>query len=447
MSDEIQDFNAGAHSFYGMMQIKIISGSPVLNGATLYPGFIGNIFAPLYNLPLTMEATETFKMIISPLPENQISKREYSFYFPKKAPDGFKQLARCIFYSPMIHGAAYPIQLIKFIDQLITKKPTKIFVAGNKGVGKSSLSRLIANKILSVHGKVGFLDLDPGQPEFSLPGTVSFSVLSSFVLEPPERHTKVAQVSYYYGGASVTENITHFQKCIQEVVKNIPSDMFVIINSFGWVVDLGLELHKSICDLILPENLIMLTKPSEQVAPIRGYMFKSEITSKPGIFTISPKEQREVRIIAYLTSNNTPFSSINPIAINLRTIHIGLICVDVEPTEILTALNGSIVALCNDTRNFAPNKKLVTILREVPPLLCQGFGLVRAIDKANGMLYIITDVAPDTINTVIMGAINTPVACFLDTPCLEGNYLGIGLLDKIGASTDPLTLKKAPIFE
>ena len=138
MSDEIHDFNRGSHSFYGMMRITIVSGSPILNGATLYKGFISDIFAPVYGLPITFECTETFKMKIVPLQEDAISKREYSFYFPSKIPEGFEQLSKCIFYSSINHGATYPFELRHHIDSILEQKPSKFFIVGSKGVGKST---------------------------------------------------------------------------------------------------------------------------------------------------------------------------------------------------------------------------------------------------------------------------------------------------------------------
>ena len=51
-----------------------------------------------------------------------------------------------------------------------------VAVAGSKGVGKSTLARLLVNSLLNVSPAVAFLDTDCGQPELTVPG-MSYSNL------------------------------------------------------------------------------------------------------------------------------------------------------------------------------------------------------------------------------------------------------------------------------
>jgi polynucleotide 5'-hydroxyl-kinase GRC3/NOL9 len=47
-------------------------------------------------------------------------------------------------------------------------------VTGSKGSGKSAFARLLVNTLLSQgHRVVAYLDLDPGQPEFTPPVSAS----------------------------------------------------------------------------------------------------------------------------------------------------------------------------------------------------------------------------------------------------------------------------------
>ena len=48
---------------------------------------------------------------------------------------------------------------------------------GPKGVGKSTFARYVANLLMIDYEKVGFLDIDPGQPERTAPGLVSVTTL------------------------------------------------------------------------------------------------------------------------------------------------------------------------------------------------------------------------------------------------------------------------------
>jgi polynucleotide 5'-kinase involved in rRNA processing len=45
-----------------------------------------------------------------------------------------------------------------------------LVAAGGKGVGKSTMLKYIANKLIDQVGPVLWIDLDPGQAEFTLPG-------------------------------------------------------------------------------------------------------------------------------------------------------------------------------------------------------------------------------------------------------------------------------------
>ena len=42
---------------------------------------------------------------------------------------------------------------------------------GGKGVGKSTFLKYVTNRLLTLVGPVLYVDLDPGQAEFTLPGT------------------------------------------------------------------------------------------------------------------------------------------------------------------------------------------------------------------------------------------------------------------------------------
>ena len=51
-----------------------------------------------------------------------------------------------------------------------------VAVAGSKGVGKSTLARLLVNSLLEVCPVVAFLDTDCGQSELTVPGETCLSL-------------------------------------------------------------------------------------------------------------------------------------------------------------------------------------------------------------------------------------------------------------------------------
>jgi len=54
----------------------------------------------------------------------------------------------------------------------------RLLAAGGKVVGKSTFVLWLSNRLLAT-GQVVYLDLDPGQREFGLPGYISLAVLDS----------------------------------------------------------------------------------------------------------------------------------------------------------------------------------------------------------------------------------------------------------------------------
>ena len=48
---------------------------------------------------------------------------------------------------------------------------SRVVGIGGKGVGKSTMLRYIANRLIQECGQILWIDLDPGQAEFTIPGT------------------------------------------------------------------------------------------------------------------------------------------------------------------------------------------------------------------------------------------------------------------------------------
>lgn len=68
------------------------------------------------------------------------------------------------------------------------KSTTKMFIAGGKGVGKSTFLRFAINKFLSKFEAIRIIDLDPGQSEFFIPGCISVINVSQKCIGPNFTH-------------------------------------------------------------------------------------------------------------------------------------------------------------------------------------------------------------------------------------------------------------------
>jgi len=80
---------------------------------------------------------------------------------------------------------------------IISGSNPKVTLLGGKGVGKSTFSRWIVNRFLSGTAQsVLYIDLDPGQAEFTPPGLVSITEVKNFILGPNFSHLEVPAVKY-----------------------------------------------------------------------------------------------------------------------------------------------------------------------------------------------------------------------------------------------------------
>ena len=102
---------------------------------------------------------------------------------------------------------------------------------------------------------VAFLDLDPGQAEYSPPGEISLILLRSCNLGPPFTHPMVSRGSgdetiraHHIGSLSPKENPRHYVKCVYNLLSHYSALLTrhptckLVVNSAGWVLDIGLEV-------------------------------------------------------------------------------------------------------------------------------------------------------------------------------------------------------------
>lgn len=127
--------------------------------------------------------------------------------------------------------------------------PPRIVITGAKGTGKSTFSRLLANTLLNQSTPtVAYLDVDPGQPEFSQPGTVALHLLDNPTLSPTLA-TLAPSRAHFIGYTSPKEDPGHYVTCITDLISHYRSNhpnIPLIINTCGWTKGLGLELLQDI---------------------------------------------------------------------------------------------------------------------------------------------------------------------------------------------------------
>jgi polynucleotide 5'-hydroxyl-kinase GRC3/NOL9 len=325
--DGVVPFPPGQHSFYGFCGITIISGCPSFHGADFPSNSSFILTAPLHRLPISCESDLPFTLRISPRPRTTLLPEEEKYYFPRTPPDGFTEIAAGFFHSQLIRGPSYPPAAHRFVDNLLSRSPSVIFVSGDNSSGKSTFATYLVNRVLSRHQSVCFVDLDPGQTELALPGFLSLSILTDYITSPPEFRTATGQTVVFYGSLSPGNNHIRYLECVRFLSEKIPSGVFTIVNSFGWVRDLGLELHGVVIDVVHPGTTFVLHRPDEVPAEVAQRTFRVEISLRQAPIAISPADHRILRINGHFRRSTERLSDQQPIAIPFSAIRIGFVCV------------------------------------------------------------------------------------------------------------------------
>lgn len=167
---------------------------------------------------------------------------------------------------------------------------SKVLICGAKGCGKSTMLRYATNRLLSEQmginsdsAAVAVLDLDCGQPELSVPGLISLSLLSKPLLSDPPMHMVCSgetdgedsnivgrqESAYFFGDITskadpdkyiemanlLLQRYDHLKK---ERIENGKGHLPLLINTDGWVKGFGYEILCAIIEAIDPGNIIQM---------------------------------------------------------------------------------------------------------------------------------------------------------------------------------------------
>ncbi|KAK8812481.1 hypothetical protein WA158_007714 [Blastocystis sp. Blastoise] len=320
---------------------------------------------------------------------------------------------------------------------------------GPRGSGKSTLSRVLVNKLLNTYKQVAYLDIDLGQPEFTIEGYISFSLLSTPLLQP--------SLSSIYIGDHNPENCpTLYMKAVYTLYQTYIqyfSDIPVVINTSGWVKGMGYDILLDIYTHFNPIYTLCIQSPNSYDAytlpePPNGAMLLTIPAVKNGFIQTSV-QKRDYRLFSSLEYNklNSLLSS-DPISLSsslyksiyiiptysIQYTSIALYCGQISPELFHIPINGCLVGLSIYTQPFTTNDKTPCLLSSIPICESVGFGIVRAINLQNKSLYIMTTVSPDLlkqVNLLIKGCRTLPYECVYkdclrSTPYFSSRGNGVG---------------------
>lgn len=151
----------------------------------------------------------------------------------------------------------------------------RVIVLGGKNAGKSTFLRLLIENFMyggsyENNGEMLYLDLDPGQPEYSDPECISLNRItsSSKVMGKHLGQSYCDILKQCYLGANSPQDIPNdYLKSVNELVEYLEDQNYVgtsIINLPGWIKGFGLNILNYVIARYKPTNIILLESRSSK---------------------------------------------------------------------------------------------------------------------------------------------------------------------------------------
>ena len=273
-------------------------------------------------------------------------------------------------------------------------RPVAIMMCGPKSSGKSTFCRILANSMLTrisvrsqsdsaLRGcdRVVFLDLDPGQPEFSPPGEISLIQLQSCNFGPPFTHPTPSFLNgdqliraHHIGAVTPKDDPDHYLRCAldlwnhyRRMLRLYPSCP-LIVNCSGWIQGSGLEVLQAFIHCMDFTNIVYTSTlgPAEVVdslveAADRAKTPFHTLSSQPSEFTTrTAADLRIMQALSYfhldepeggnLRWNASPLNETAPLCVRYAgpsqaIFGIMILGEEQDPENIMDILAGCVVGL------------------------------------------------------------------------------------------------------
>ncbi|KAJ5326820.1 Pre-mRNA cleavage complex II Clp1 [Penicillium brevicompactum] len=180
---------------------------------------------------------------------------------------------------------------MKFLSQ--RQGQLRVLVCGPKASGKSTFSRYLLNHVLSPTPEteggyantegVAFLDLDPGQPEFTPMGQIYLARLRKPFFGPPFTHPSLDNSqggeilrAHHIGATSPKEDPDHYALAVMDLMDQYRlllekyPQCPLIINYPGWIFGQGLEVAMWLVKSLGLSDVVYMSEkgPSEVIDPL-----------------------------------------------------------------------------------------------------------------------------------------------------------------------------------
>lgn len=209
-----------------------------------------------------------------------------------------------------------------------------MLVCGPKSAGKSTFSKLLTNRLLTAEPSntskpqngVAVLDLDPGQPEYAPPGTLSLVHVTQSNLGASFTHNSLDDTAFKVVRCHAVASITPasapelYLECALDLLNTYRRSLrncHLLINTPGWILGTGLDLLVNLIDSVSPQEVIYMSEdgPVDTVEALRGSTKKafSTLPSQQSEFTSRTAAQfRAMQTMTYFHLAEMNSASINP---------------------------------------------------------------------------------------------------------------------------------------
>ncbi|XP_059098693.1 polynucleotide 5'-hydroxyl-kinase NOL9-like isoform X2 [Tigriopus californicus] len=335
--------------------------------------------------------------------------------------------------------------------------PPRIFVAGGKGVGKSTLAKWLFHQLLGHYPQVVWVDLDPGQSELSIPGFICASVLASPLLGPNFTHLDCPlHTRFFVGDIDVCNVMQRYKAASRLMASVLAQDQGLgqwpwVINNLGFTGSIGLSILREALLTWRPSTLVSITSVSQRknypadlstwtrqlglaqtrvirlpAVPERTSDCRGE--SRPTHWGLpEPRKLREIVLLAFLAHFPRPLKEMEPYVVSLDAVRVNILDRNVGASpqsraQYLFRMNASIVSLECDRFSWSNDK-------ESDLNLSVGVGIIRGIDVERNEIYVVTNLHDQSVlanvSCITVGMIRLPDSVFLDQPSKLGlPYVG-----------------------
>ncbi|DBB09307.1 hypothetical protein WJX82_006257 [Trebouxia sp. C0006] len=480
-----------AAALTGRATVTVTMGTAWLSGKVLAPGASASLSADAkFGGPLHIEALPDQQQV--PLAATGCVKLDIE----STADDHLE--------GSQADGRSYKVQLVPSVQMASRRYPQhwlqatedivqsgreggspSVAVVGSKGVGKSTLARLLVNSLLEVSPVVAFLDTDSGQSELTVPGLVSLTLLDKPLFGPAHMHMQQPTKSHFIGDLSPQSNPLHYLSSIRSLHEwywnhsGTTKDGEtvrppLVINTHGWIKGLGFELLAQVLESTCPSHVLQLdTNNANSSLPPCVWWLPEDVQShqRPAVYQLPsvgavqqgmgndvqdspvsswaprqpPSEQRALQWLAFarqctghhLNSCSWELPAFATAADDLAcsppyrvpVSHFNVIFheASIAAPQVLQALSGSLVALTKAAGDALAGNKHAGAAATTAVSECLGIGIVRSVDPVKQLLYILTPTPFELLQqatTLEVGKLELPLA-LLQTSTFLSPYISV----------------------